>query len=332
MGAYSEPSGPLEPRFRMPDGWRWHDFERNGRRLRFGGVMPASGPPDAIVVGLQGVNEFCEKYFEIAHDMLDRNLGFWMMDWHGQGKSGRYLPDPQKRHSDGFDNDLADLRGFIDNYVVPAAVKTDAGRLPLVMLAHSMGAHLGLRYLHLYPDAFACAMLTAPLTGILPLKDMPLWLQPILGRIVRVLAGLSYARGGGPWKPLAQRPDQILSSDPVRGYIADRWAQADPDFRIGGVTYGWVYHAVLSCLTIREAGFAQGIRHPMVTLLAGIEHLVDNGVTRPLIAAMPRARLIELPDAKHEIMMERDEIRAILLKAFDDLLKTADIKNKIKPF
>jgi hypothetical protein len=30
--------------------------------------------------------------------------------------------------------------------------------------------------------------------------------------------------------------------------------------------------------------------------------------------------------------MERDDLRGVFFKAFDDLLKTNDIKNKLKPF
>jgi lysophospholipase len=323
----------IEPRFQQPPGWRWHEFERDGRKIRFGGVMPPDGKAEAVVVGLQGVNEFCEKYFEVAHDLLGRNLGFWMMDWHGQGDSGRYLPDPGKRHSDGFDNDLDDLHRFIRDYVLPAAVKTDVGRLPLVMVAHSMGANLGLRYLGRHPEIFACAALTSPLTNIFALAAMPKWLQPVVGRMVDMALGTAYATGNGPWKPGSQMPEILaLTSDPIRTRVAELWQQANAHLRIGGVTFGWVYHAIRSCLVVRRPDFMHNVKIPVFAILAGNEHLVDNNVARKIFKDAPDLKLVELPDARHEILMERDELRDVFLKGFDDLLKTNDIKSKLKPF
>ena len=107
----------LEERFHKPVGWRWHRFERNGRNIRFGSVFPKDSIPDAVVVCLQGVREFSEKYFEVAQWCLDHNLAFWTCDWVGQGKSTRLLQDSQKRHSHGFDNDIDDLHYFILQYI-----------------------------------------------------------------------------------------------------------------------------------------------------------------------------------------------------------------------
>jgi lysophospholipase len=329
----SRPPDNLEARFQMPAGWRWHEFERDGRIIRFGGVMPQDGNTEAVIVGLQGVNEFCEKYFEIAHDMLARHCGFWMMDWHGQGKSGRYLPDHDKRHSDGFEHDIADLHRFIGDYVLPAAVKTDSGRLPLVMIAHSMGSNIGLRYLAQHKDVFTCAALTAPLTNIFALASVPKWLQPLIGGVMNGFAGKSYVPGEGPWKQEEEKnPIRVLSSDPVRMHIAHDWQTANPDLRIGGVTFGWVYHAIRSCLAVRKNGFAHKIAVPVIAFLTGKEHLVDNATTRAVFANAANVSLVEMPDSKHEIMMERDEIRNRFLKSFDDFLKSHDIKRKLTPF
>ncbi len=139
----TDPVPALESRFLEPTGWRW-DFFTNGqgKKLRYGMVMPPAGKPDALVVVLPGLSEFCEKYFEIARAMLERNLGLFVLDWRGQGKSDRYLDNPHKRHSEGFDRDVADLHQLTTQQVLPAA-----SGAPLVMLAHSMGGNIGLRYL-----------------------------------------------------------------------------------------------------------------------------------------------------------------------------------------
>lgn len=82
----------LEDRFLPPAEWRWHIFKNaKGRTLRFGSVFPENKVPEAVVIGLQGLGEFNEKYFELAHDLVKRGIAFWMMDWQGQGKSERHL-------------------------------------------------------------------------------------------------------------------------------------------------------------------------------------------------------------------------------------------------
>ena len=143
----------LEDRFLPPPGWRWHQFKNaKGRSLRFGSVFPENRVPEAIVIALEGLSEFSEKYFEVAHDLLKMDCAFWVLDWQGQGKSQRHLKNPHKRHSSSFDEDVADLHFFIQEYVKHSAVHPDVGRIPLVMLGHSMGANIGLHYLHRHPD------------------------------------------------------------------------------------------------------------------------------------------------------------------------------------
>ena len=129
--------------FSEPKGWRWHHFTRATkgmeRKIRFGSVFPQDNIPDAIVVCLPGLSEFGEKYFEVAQNCLDMNLAFWVLDWTGQGASSRYLKNTHKRHGGHFEEDVADLHKFIMDYIKHSSVHPDKGRIPMVMLAHSMG-------------------------------------------------------------------------------------------------------------------------------------------------------------------------------------------------
>lgn len=139
-----DPNLLKQPRFVQPENWRWHFFKTaTGHKIRFGSVFPKDRIPDAVVVCLPGFREFGEKYFELAHDMLSRNMAFWVIDWVGQGESDRLLRDPYKVHSLGIEKNVADLQQFIDDYVKPAAVHPDVGRLPVILTGHSMGAHIG---------------------------------------------------------------------------------------------------------------------------------------------------------------------------------------------
>jgi lysophospholipase len=336
MNESSKTYPDLESRFLPPEGWRWHEFKNpQGRKLRFGTVAPESRVPDAVVIGLQGLSEYTEKYFETAHDLLGRNLSFWMMDWQGQGKSDRPLKNPQKRHSTSFDEDIADLHFFINEYVKHSAVHPDVGRIPLVMLGHSMGANIGLRYLHRHPDTFACAAFLAPMMGINAFGNIPLGLSLAATGLFKTLAGGAYVGfGKRDWHPENRSGHKmdIFSSDPIRREIQNAWLKHDPDLRIGHVTYGWVHEALNSCARLQKKNVLADIKTPCLFALSGEETLVNNNVARKAIKRIDKAHTIEIPEAKHEILMETDGIRNQFFNAFFELLSVNKISEQLKPF
>lgn len=326
---------PLEKRFQQPEGWRWHVFTTpDGRKMRFGTVSPANGVPDAVVIGLQGLSEFGEKFYEVAHNMLDRNYGFWMMDWSGQGLSDRPLNDPHKRHAENFDNDVADLHYFIREYVRHAAVHPDVGRIPLVMMAHSMGANIGMRYLAEHPDTFSCAAFTAPMLGISALDFAPSWAKLRLTALFKEVANHAYTFGGGPWKAenRANPGQNIFSTDPVRDAVHNAWCTHDPRLQVGSVTFGWLHAAQKSCETLQNPAYSAKIKVPVLVALAGEEALVNNDAARAVIQNIPHAKVLELREAKHEILMESEHNRNAFLRAFDKLLRVNKIQNKLERF
>jgi lysophospholipase len=325
------PQPPLDPRFQQPAGWEWHCFTNaKGKQLRFGSVTPDGGKPDAIVVVLQGLSEFGEKYFETARDLLGRNLSVWIMDWQGQGLSQRHMKNPQKRHSLGFEEDIADLHQFINNHVKPAAAKAGAGDVPLVMLAHSMGSNIGLRYLARHPGTFACAALSAPMIGISGLNFAPGWAKLPLTGLFSMVANDAYVFGGGEWtaESRANPGQNIFSNDPVRDKVHNAWCLQDPRLQVGNVTFGWLHAANTSCAILQKPHVMKNVRTPCVIALAGEEKLVNNDIARAAIRHIPNVKILELQSAKHEILMERDENRDQFIRAFEDLLRANNIKFK----
>lgn len=314
----------LEPRFLPPAGWQWAYFScPAGRKIRYGYALPPDGKTKAIVIGLQGLGEFAEKYFEVAHDLLARNIGFCMMDWPGQGRSQRPLPNPHKRHASSFDDDVAALHVLISR-----EIKTFANKAPLVMLAHSMGGNIGLRYLYRHPDSFVCAAFSAPMTGIKALDFMPLPAAEKLTWFLQALLGKHYVGfGGGNWRPAA-RDDlthNIYSSDPVRRAVHNVWCLHDPALQVGDITYKWLHEAVKSCAFLRQDRMMRDIKTPCLFALADKERLVENATTRRFASIMPHARVIAMEDSWHEILMEHDGVRSVFFNAFFELLSVNGI-------
>lgn len=298
----------LEDRFLEPPGWRWGTFEnKNGRTLRFGFVSPP-GKIDATVIILPGRNEYAEKYFETARDLLENNLAVWILEWQGQGLSRRFIErHPQRCHSTSFIHHADDLHEFIAAHVKPVA--------PPVMLAHSMGANIGMRFLCKYPGIFAAAAMTSPMFGIPAVSKIPA--APFVTFALSLLAGKNYAFGQKDWSEEDENDGEaVLSFDPARSKIYHAWLRGNPSLRSGGATFGWIYNAFSSCRFLQRPGVMESIRTPCLVGVAGKESIVDNNAIRNAASRLPRVRLLELPESGHEILMERDDTRNQFLRAF----------------
>lgn len=322
----------IESRFLQPVGWRWHNFERTGRKIRFGSVFPQDSIPDAVVVCLQGVREFSEKYYETAHWCLENNLAFWTCDWAGQGQSMRYLKNPQKRHSHGFDADIEDLRYFIMEYIKHSSVHPDKGRIPMAMLAHSMGANIGLRYLQKYPDSFECAAFTSPMIGIKVFQYVPQRLALMTTSLLSAFMGKSYVPGGADWGK--RRDHARLTHDPIRKNIHQAWCESNPALQCGDVTFGWLNAAQKSCIALQSPSIHNEISKACLFGIPAHEDLVDNKIAEKVIAGIHNAKIIEYPNAAHEVLMEKNIIRDNFLKHFYTLIKENIINRPetLKPF
>lgn len=325
----------LDERFTAPKNFRFHSFTREGRKIRFGSVFPKDSIPDAIVVCLPGLSEPIEKYFEVARDLLDKNLAVWVIDWMGQGASGRYLPNAHKRHSSGFSEDVKDLHYLAMEYVKHASVHPDRGRIPMAMLGHSLGGNIGMRYLAEHPDVFECAAFSAPLFGIHKISDLPNGLIMTAAKILNSVAGNKYARNQDNWSPATRdhKPGEgAFSSDPTRDSIHMKWLEKNPDLQIGGVTYKWVYRSLVSCKKIKK--LAPQINKPILMGVADDDTIVHNGEIEKVAGLLPNAKTIKLPHSKHEILMEKDDIRTAFLDAFYKLICENIIEKPetLKPF
>lgn len=313
------------PRFNEPPGWRWHKFTtQGGYRVRYGSAHPKDSIADAVVVILPGLRDFAEQYHELAHDLLERNYAVWVIDWRGQGESDRYLPNRQKRHSSGFDDDVRDLYDLVDGYILPSAVHPDVGRLPLVMLGHSMGAHLGMRFLRdcnvtaKGKQIFAAAAFAAPMLWIEQLKPLPMPLAWLVAGAL-CLFPTAYVPGGRNWS-LDYRQSQhrtgLYSHDDVRARLQDTWFTKMPSLQIGSPTTRWLFEAIKSCMRLNKPSYLRDIRVPALMVAAGDDRIVSNSHIEAASKNIADSQFAEIPGALHEILMESDTYRKPFLELF----------------
>jgi lysophospholipase len=267
----------------------------------------------AVVLGGRG--EFIEKYAsEVAGELLDRGFAVQAMDWRGQGLSDRLLPDRSKGHIDDFATYVADLKLFFEGIVAPAA----SG--PTICICHSMGAHILLRYLGEQGSGpLAAALLTAPMSGLKreALLKAALFLMPN-----RPAVEQRYLYGSGPFT-LTNRSFAInrLTHDERRFHFTDQWFAADPRLSLGGPTVGWARQAVRSMFLTAQPGFLERIAVPVTVVSAGEDRLVEPRTHVAMVKRLEAGELVVLQDARHEVMMEIEPIRARFWDAFDRLAK-----------
>ena len=289
----------LENRFLPPDNWQEEYFvnPETGHSVRYQFLLPATAPR-AIVIALPGLSEYGEKYIETARFFLDRQIGFYVIDWAYQGKSTRLKENPHKRHSDGYESDISDLHFLITNKINVTS--------PLFMLGHSMGGNIGLRYLIQYPETFKVAAFSAPMLGIYDLRHFysPVkWLLHVLKPLYK-----HYIPGGKDWHESARSSDgnDIFSSDPVRDQVHNAWCLANTSLQVGNPTFKWLYESLKSINILKQT---KAIKTSTLFAYAGNEKLVDNDAIIKLSQNLENSKLLSLPDSNHEILMERDSIR-----------------------
>lgn len=283
----------------------------DGVVLRAAYWRPAAQAKGTVTL-LHGRAETIEKYFEVIGELLARGFAVATVDWRGQGGSSRPLRDPRKGHVEDFDDYDRDLEAFLKQIVLPDCPA------PHFALAHSTGALILLRHARRSGLTFSRIVLTSPLLALGAMNPPGWFVRAASGALVSAGLGDFYPPGAG----MVRLEERSFYTNPLTG-DARRFARmkaiaaARPDLCIGPPTIGWLNAA---CRAMREASdpdFAAAIAMPTLVVSSGADKVVKPLATERFVRDMRLAREIVLSGAKHEILMERDPIRAAFWAAFD---------------
>jgi lysophospholipase len=287
------------------------------RFLRYG-IWPISKEKrKGSILLLVGRGEFLEKYSETIGDLNQKGFDIYSFDWRGQGLSSRMLANRHKGFIDNYDIYLNDLQVFFDKIVKPEAAR------PLIIIAHSMGGHLALRFLHDHPDTADMAVLTSPMIDIFKYSLFRRLVK--LMTCIAVKSGFSHAYtvGSGDYTDEKFIGNQ-RTSDPVRFMDAVKAIEKQPDLALGGATYGWLSATLASIDILNRPGYAAKITTPILMISAGGDKIVSTKAQKRMCTWLPECRFVEIPGARHEIFKETDAVRSIIWREFErfTLVKT----------
>ncbi|ADP69625.1 Lysophospholipase [Rhodomicrobium vannielii ATCC 17100] len=285
---------------------------RDGLQIRYARWDTTAERRIGTVCLFHGRTEFIEKYFETIGDLRRRGFAVATMDWRGQGGSSRMLKNRSKGHAENFAQFDDDVRRFMSSIVLPDCPP------PYYCLAHSMGGHLVLRLAQTKVCWWDRIVLTAPMIDFAQTEKR----KGLIGLGAEVLTllgfGDSFIPGGKAqlWEraPFDGNP---LTSDRLRYERAQDVLRASPGLGIGAPTIGWVQAACASVATLASTAFMESIRVPTLIVAASNDQIVSNTAMERFASHVKNCRLIVVSGARHEILMERDQLRDQFWAAFD---------------
>ncbi|WP_299489687.1 alpha/beta fold hydrolase [uncultured Shewanella sp.] len=272
----------------------------------------------AIVISNGRVESYL-KYKELIFDLYQQGYSVYAIDHRGQGLSSRITLNPQQGHIDKFSTYIDDFSFFIDKVVLPQQHKT------LFLLGHSMGCTIGTLYMQKAPNTFTAAAFSSPMYGIK---------LPISRRFIRWLAEKldnrcmrrepNYILGGKDYEATPFSKNH-LSHSQERYHSLLKLYQQHPQIQLGAPTNHWLVEAIDAA---EEAVLvAQNPPAPLLILQAGRDTIVDNrsqnraaGILTKICTSSThqQIQLISIPDASHEIFIEKDKPRSLALNSILD--------------
>ncbi|VAV96204.1 Lysophospholipase L2 [hydrothermal vent metagenome] len=291
----------------------------DGTRIRTA-YWPTKENSAGIIVFVNGHREFMEKYTEFFSEILARNYALYALDNRGQGLSDRLLDERLKSHIESFDVFSNDLNEFISKKVISDC---RAQEIPIYLVAHSMGGHICLRYLHDFPGVVSKAVIMAPMIefnlgyGVI---------AAVLKYLIRFASRKGFAekfafgQKNPPSRSHSSIKQKFLTHDDQRYALEEKIIKSFPDLYVGGATYGWLNAALDSIETIETPGYLDEITIPILTVLAGKDTVVNSKTSLELLSGRKNFKVITIDGARHEIYREIDQYREQLWQEIDDFL------------
>jgi len=261
-----------------------------------------------------GRTEASIKYAELVYDLQSENLNVFILDHQGQGESGRLFRNADKCHVKRFSHYIEDAERFMKKVVLPNSKNTER-----VLLGHSMGGLIATHYVKRNPKHFAKVVLSAPMFQIKTPKITE-WKSYLLAKSMWLLGkGSQYIPYGGRYKPERDVFENNFTTSSELRFNTNKavWLN-EPRLQVGDPTISWTMHSILWGRYVPS--FAQKIKTPIMIIRAGNDRVVSGGRMERFCSKAPHCKLVEIKDAGHGILDERDIYRDQAISHMKDFL------------
>ncbi|HVY12447.1 MAG TPA: alpha/beta hydrolase [Alphaproteobacteria bacterium] len=284
------------------------------RYARLNAPKPSRG---CVLIGL-GWAEWLEKYAGVAEDWAQRGFDVVAVEWRGQALSSRFLERRDRAWHASFDVLVDDLDAFVRWYF-----QDDQG--PLLLMGHSLGAHLLLRwYIEKTPphNIIRGVMLLSPMQRVNTKPFAYRVAQAITSTAMFLRLGQRFAPGQGKFDPVnVPFAGNQLTHSEARYNAMILALRENPLLKAGGITYGWLSAAFRSANKL-EARLKLGApKGPYLVIGPEQDPLVETEGMRKIAKLLPNCTAQFFAGAAHELLEESDDIREKTWAAIDAFIK-----------
>ena len=257
---------------------------------------------DKALLILSGRTEPVDKYAEVVFDLWDLPYDIYLMDHRGQGFSERLLSDPLKGYVEKYEDYLQDINQFLEKVVQRKNYKT------INLLAHSMGAGIGLRYAQVYPEHFTKLVLSSPMIELKLDGYIESFIVSYFGLLKLIGKKKEYIPGGGAPDRNPKFEENRVTHSLARWQMG-RWLEKENEiFNAGSATVNWVLEAIqMGRKVSRDRKSLKG--KSILMFQAELEEFSKYKRQDRVCKAVETCQKIFYKGSKHEMFMEKDEIR-----------------------
>ncbi|MDO4626679.1 MAG: alpha/beta hydrolase [Pasteurellaceae bacterium] len=263
-----------------------------------------------LIIFANGRAENLTKWSELAYNFFQKGYDVLVFDHRGQGHSQRLLADQQKGYIDEFRFYTDDMATLIKH------INAQNDYQQQYLLAHSMGSLISAYYLANYDHHINKTVFCAPFFGV-PLSH-PIRDQLLINLMMLTGQGQRYIFGKGRYQKVDLHHNR-LSHSTARMAWFNRINRTYPELCLGGPTFRWL-HLSLNAIA-KLPRILTRIDIPVLLLQAEQEQVVNNKKLPFLTAVLSQGELRKIANSKHEMLFERDDIRATAFTHIHDFLQ-----------
>jgi lysophospholipase len=270
------------------------------------------GMKTAIVI-IPGRTEPTRKYAEVVWDLRDEKADFFLMDHRGQGYSQRMLTDPHKGYVEKFEHYIDDFDKFLQQQVL------NQGYEKIYLIAHSMGGAIGLYHHILKGRTFDKIVAVAPMLEVETGSFSHTFTLNYMRFLTVMGLGENYVHGADRGSVDFPFENNEVTHSEARFQMARDLERDNLFLVMGGATNHWVVEALVAGRKIsRKKKKLRDV--PILMLQAGQDTFVRSR-RQNKVCKLKNCRKVRFEDAKHEIIMESDDIRNDAMKEIIEFLR-----------
>ena len=273
-------------------------------------VSIITGNNKAIVIS-QGRNESVLKYKELSYDLNQQGYDIYLIDHRGQGFSERFGGDKHRGYVVNFQDYVDDLNQYVDS------LSLDKKYQQRFLLSHSMGGTISALYLQQFKHPFQASVFFSPMLSI-NVGPLP----SIIAKIITYSSAevcswftdkACYVPAGKGYATRSFEGNDLTHSE-KRFYSSQIDFELSPETQLGDATMRWLATSISA--TEQAIEDAHKINIPILLLQAGADTVVTSAGQDAFVNNVTNCKYnqsLVIEDAKHEILLERDEYRLVAL-------------------